>query len=305
MKKFALPLQRYDLKKWLPYVFLATSQLMVAFNVVGSKVVATHMPLLLAVFLRFSFATLIIFSLYLLKGDVKRSHFKLSGKQWLLLMAQGLSAGALFNLFLIMGLQYTSASMAGMIISTLPAVIAMAAVFFLKERLSTYQKIGILLAIFGLLVINQGNNGGLNLASHSQEFIGIMFILLSLIPETSYYLLSKKFPVELPMLVFSGILNGINVVALLPFMLFQPAATFANIDLTSVEILFLTGLASAVFYISWSKGIKHVSAANAGLFTALSPLMTVLIAALTLGEHINIYQGIGMLFVIFSILLSK
>ena len=115
-----------------PYLYLALAQLMVAFNVIGSKLIIHHASFLSAVFLRFLFASLIIFSLYLLKGDCKRTHFYLEKKQWLFLMIQGLCAGVFFNLLLMLGLQYTSASMAGLLISLLPAVIALSALIFLK-----------------------------------------------------------------------------------------------------------------------------------------------------------------------------
>lgn len=39
--------------RFTPYLFLTLSQLMVAFNVVGSKAVSSHISLLLAVFIRF------------------------------------------------------------------------------------------------------------------------------------------------------------------------------------------------------------------------------------------------------------
>ncbi len=294
----------FSLPNRAPYLFLTLAQLMVALNVVGSKIVVTHVSLLMAVFLRFLFATLVILGLYFLQGNVERSHFILPKKHWCLLISQGLCAGMLFNVFILMGLNYASASMAGMLISLLPAVIALSAVIFLKETLTSFQKAGIGLALIGLMIINQGANT--SSGTHGvHELLGVLFLLLALVPETTYYLLSKKHQNKLPVLVFAGLLNAINVICLLPIILIIEPSSFLHIDNITIEVLFLTGVASAFFYVFWAVGIKHVTATRAGMITALCPLMTIIIAWLFLGESISTIQMVGMLFVIASILLSS
>lgn len=289
---------------YMPYIFICLSQLMVACNVIASKLVVNHTSFITAVFLRFLFGTLIIFSLYFLQGNAKKQDFILPAKHWFMLILQGLCAGLLFNLFLIMGLQYTSASMAGMLISLLPAVIAAAAVIFLKEKLSFYQKGGIALAILGLLIINQGI-GSTQSKHNLHEMIGIILLLLALVPEAAYCLLSKIYQNKLPTLVFAGLINGINAICLLPIILLHEQGAIAHIDASSLEILFLSGVASTIFYSSWSMGIKKISASKAGLLTALNPLMTVILAAIILHEKINGLQMTGMIVVISSIILSN
>jgi len=291
-------------KSIAPYFFLCFAQLMVALNVIAGKLVVNHTSFLMAIFLRFSFATLIIFSLYFMQGDIKKSHFQLPKKHYLILLLQGLCAGLFFNLFLIMGLKYSSASMAGILISLLPAVIAVSAMLFLKEKLSTFQIVGIGLAFIGLWVINQGM-GTTQTAHNWHEIIGVIFLLLALVPETAYYLLSKLHQNQLPVLVFAGLINAINVICILPLVLWYEPSAFSQLDNTTLEILFLSGAASAIFYTSWSLGIKHVSATKAGLLTALCPIMTVVIAALFLHEKITNTQMLGMFIVIASIILSN
>lgn len=287
------------------YILLILAQLMVAVNVVGSKMVVSHTSLIAAIFLRFLFATIILSLIYYWQGDCQRAHFQLPKKHWILLILQGLCAGAFFNLFIMLGVNYTSASMAGMLISLLPAVIAISAMIFLKERLSRFQKIGIILAMVGLFFINQNPTATTSHINHFKQLLGVCFLLMALVPETAYYLLSKAYQFELPILVFASLLNGVNVLSLLPVLLLNEPNFFSRIDTFSFEVLFGTGVASALFYIFWSQGIKEISATRAGMLTALCPLMTLLIAALFLGESINFHQMIGMFFVILSVLLSN
>lgn len=286
------------------YLLLVIAQLMVAINVIGSKVVVSHASLLSAIFLRFFFATAILGFLYLWQGDVQREHFKLPKKHWFMLISQGLCAGFFFNLFILLGVNYTSASMAGMLISLLPAVIAISAMIFLKEQLSYFQKVGILLAMVGLVFINRDSLLTSSSVGQLHQLLGIFFLILALVPETAYYLLSKICQIDLPILVFSGLLNCINVICLLPILLVYEPSFISHIDQTTLQVLFGTGIASALFYICWSKGIKEVSATKAGMLTALSPLMTLVIAAIFLGETISFSQMIGMFFVLLSIWLS-
>jgi drug/metabolite transporter (DMT)-like permease len=67
-------------------------------------------------------------------------------------------------------------------------------------------------------------------------------------------------------------------------------------------VLILVGLSSALFYLFWNLGSAKIDGTSASLATALMPVCTVVIAALTLGESINVMQFIGMLLVISSIL---
>ena len=115
------------------YLCLFIAQLMVAINVVGSKVISTHVAVLPALFLRFSIATVVSFLMCFVIGRQKadwRALSLISKSGWLYLGLQGVCAGALFNAFIFWGLQTVSASLAGMILSLLPAVIAIIALFF-------------------------------------------------------------------------------------------------------------------------------------------------------------------------------
>lgn len=279
--------------------FLILGQLMVAINVVGSKYLTVHMSVLAVLFYRFFTATALL-SFFCWLKPAKSYHARyteLSRREWGLITAQALCAGVLFNLLMLVGLNYTQASVAGMIISVLPALIAVLAVIFLKERMSPLTSLATLTAVLGLMIINGQH---VTMGAHHQ-LLGDAIILVALIPEALYFLLSRYYQNRLPLFHLSLLMNGINCLALLPFLLVSGVSALTNIDHNGLQVVLITGSASAFFYVFWSMGAAYLPASKSSLFTAMSPLLIMLIAFLFLGESLTLSQGIGMALIIASV----
>ena len=225
----------------------------------------------------------------------------LSRSTWVVIIVQALCAGAFFNLLLLLGMKFTSASMAGIITSALPAIVVIASIVFLKERLTRRAGLSIGLAILGLIIINARN---LHL-EQSDHFLGDMIILLSLIPEAAYYILSKLHQNKLPVFLVSALMNGINVPVFCLILIFHQHPISLNLHAFQCVLLLIVGIASALFYVFWFLGSRKVHSTAAGLTTAFMPIATLIIATLFLKETISNVQFIGMLLVILSIVYSS
>ena len=104
-------------------------------------------------------------------------------------------------------------------------------------------------------------------------------------------------------------MNVVNLLVVLAVLLSTAVFSTKTILMPSLSIndmliLFAIGLASALFYVFWYLGCQHISGAAAGLFTAVMPVATLLIAWLFLGETILIVQMLGILLVLISIVLN-
>ncbi|KTD28695.1 DMT family transporter [Legionella maceachernii] len=281
--------------------FLILAQLMVGLNIVFSKCLVSSLPLLFILTLRFVLAAFILFPLHWLTPAKRlslRHHFsQLNRQDWYFIFAQALTAGVLFNCLMLLGLHYTDANVAGIITSALPATIALMCWLILKEQISKKKGGCILFATLGLLVIawDKWHKIGLH---HS--FFGDAIILLSLLPEATYYVLCKLHVNRLPVFLISSVINAINAVILLffiPFFSFNPLMLFASTWL----ILIFLGLSSGLFYVFWYFGARRVDGTMASLSTAIMPVATVMLAWLILGEQLSYLQGLGMGLVILSI----
>lgn len=285
----------------LGLVLVVLAQIMVAINIVTSKSLLTSIPSLTVLTVRFSLAALILFLLHLRSPNNKHSlilYFsQLKKKDWFYIAAQALTAGVLFNMLMLWGLQYTDANNAGIITSILPLIIALMSWFILGEKFSSRTFISILLVTLGLIIVSYGDYKGGDKFSLS----GYLLILLSLLPEALYYILSKLYRIPLPIFLLSALLNGINALILcllLPFASFSPL----NLHNDQVFSLLLLGLSSGLFYVFWYYGCEQVDGMLASLSTAIMPVSTIILAWLFLGEHFTLIQCLGVGVIISSVL---
>lgn len=281
--------------------YLVLAQTMVGLNIVSSKYLIASIPILFMLTLRFTLAAFILLPLHWLtparRFTIKHHFSTLKKRDWLFILAQAFSAGVLFNCLMLLGLHYTDANMAGIITSALPATIALMSWLILGEKISAKTSLCILFATLGLVIIASNKFKGVGL-NHS--FFGDAIILLSLLPEATYYILCKLHSNRLPVFLISAFLNGLNALVLFPLFFFFP---WNPAQLTSWDwfILLCLGLSSGLFYVFWSFGSQRVDGLLASLSTAVMPLATVILAWLLLGEQLTKMQCLGMSLVIFSI----
>ncbi len=286
-----------------PYALLASSQIMVGINIVGSKYLLSTLPVLFILTGRFLLATVFFGFFYVLKqnksSDLQTDWKKLNQRDWLLILGQAICAGVLFNFLMVLGLNYTNAQSAGIITSTLPALIAIIYWLILKERFTLKKIICVSFATFGLIAISMTKVKTGHVAS---SFLGNLLVFISLLPEATYYVLAKLPQNHLPIFLMATIINAINTAILLPIALWQIHWHVISFSGMTLLILIIISLASGLFYVCWFLGANKVDSTVAALATAIMPLSTVLIAWLALGEIITRYDLLGMGLVIMSII---
>src|SRR3990167_9040416 len=192
----------------LGMLYLMFAQIMVGVNIVFSKYVLVSLPILFVLTIRFTLASIILLPLHWLTPakslSIRHYFLQLTRKDWGFIMAQALSAGVLFNCLMLWGLQDTDANVAGIITSALPAMIALLSWVMLGEKISTKKCFCIGFATIGLVVIAYDKFDGFN-GTHS--FFGDAIILISLLPEAAYYILTKMHTSPLPVFLISSLLN--------------------------------------------------------------------------------------------------
>jgi drug/metabolite transporter (DMT)-like permease len=223
---------------------------------------------------------------------------QLSGRQWFWLVLQGLCGGCLFAFFLLWGMRYTTAAMAGVITSALPAMVIGLSVLFLGEKLHWRTGLCLCLAVAGLLVLNVPQLTDFN----QRQLLGDLIVFAALLPEGSYYLLAKKHHLPLPAMTQAFLINVINllVVALVFVAVLGLPGSLAR-ELAN-PLIWLVGGSTALFFILWTLGARMVSGTGAGFFTAMMPVSTLLLAAVFLHEAITIWAILGLLLVVASII---
>lgn len=287
-------------------LYLLIAQFIIGFNVVLVKSVIPHLSILLLLFIRFGFGSLMAL-LVNIKHNKTLLHKKdgsiLTKTDHVFLFAQALNAGFLFNLLMLIGLQYTTAGSASLIMSILPAAIAGLSVIFLKEKMNTSRILSIIFAVIGLIILNIHGAG---FTSAKQHLFGQFIVLLSVFPEAIFTILAKMHR------------SGISTLNKVIYMNFYNLIFFAAVSLWYLSTHpiphistddwlkgALYGINSILFYLFWFLGLQRVSAMTSGLYTAIAPCVTILAAYIFLGEAIHIEYIITFIFIFISIVIGS
>ncbi|WP_439294265.1 DMT family transporter [Lonepinella sp. BR2882] len=209
--------------------------------------------------------------------------------------------------FFINGLKYTSA-LAGSIfgILAMPLAIIMAAIFFQDERQRAKQKrfyVGSLIAIIGSLIFVFYSNKN---AQNSDFLLGSLFLATAIFIQSIQNLLVKQVARKLHAIVISA--STATLSGLLYLMLAIHTNRIEQLQQVNQGLLIglslagiygmLTGMLMA-FYIVQKQGVVVFN-----IIQLIIPLSTAVIGYFTLGEKINLYQGMGGIIVILGCILA-
>ena len=276
------------------YLFLSLGQVSIACNVITGKILNQSMPVFTYVGARF-FISMLIFGCLKIhyKAGIAKAGEVLSRKDWLMLLGQAMTAGLLFNVLFFTGLDYTTATSAGIIASTLPGVLAVLAFIILGERIDQYGLLGILLSVMGILIISLDNKGA---GSTQGSFLGDFLIFLSIVPEAYYSILGKQIGRKVTIIGSAFIVNLFAFIMLIPFMVYGLYTSDPSTwPLSNYPLIFVGGLTSVTFFIFWCRGLELVPANTAGIFGGVLPVSTCIMAVVFLGESFSWYDACGIL----------
>ena len=280
----------------LALIQLALAMAITGSNVVVGKLLAQAMPVPAVLFLRCVLAAAIMAPAGL-RGTLRPP------RGWMLgnIVVQAATGTVLYNLFLLAGLRRTGALQAGIVLSALPAVVALGAAAVLHERLSGRRWIAVALAAAGVAVVAFARNADLHGSA-----TGDALVMGSVVCEGSFVLLSRLAANRMAaarvifwMQVVSALLLAPFAVPLLPdawpaLMRPQIAALFA----------YHTISASVLCTLLWYAGMRRVPASLAGIFTIFLPVTSAVLAVLILGERFVPALGVGFVLTLASLTLA-
>ncbi|MCG8374308.1 MAG: DMT family transporter [Balneolales bacterium] len=256
----------------------------------------------------FSFNALrYFFAAALLIVAAKRAGFKISVKKehfWKL-VGIGLVGNLFYQVLFIIGMDFTLAANAAVILGTIPVWVALLSYFFTDEKLSLRKTAGIVLAFAGVVLIIVSRPEGLSLSSRS--LIGDIILLLSAIAWASYTILSKKYLKIYHSTQYSGFMALVGVIAL--FIVGVPSlikTDFNTISIAGYGGIVYSGLLSVgLSYLVWNRGIAKIGAVNTAIYQNLVPVLGVVFGVILLGEQLMVFQYIGGIFVILGIAITQ
>jgi drug/metabolite transporter (DMT)-like permease len=201
------------------------------------------------------------------------------------------------------GLTKISASLAAVIISTIPLVVPIGAYFLLHERVSVLNIVGILISFMGVLIVI------LNLDfSFNAEPSGMLLMLLAVFCAVGYTLMVKKLTERYNAYSITTYQNIMGTLMFLPLFLVFDLQDFATASHTAKAILNLGYLAifgSSIAFILFNYSVKTIGATRTETFSNLIPVLTAVFAWFMLGEELGLKKIIGIGVVLAGLFLSQ
>lgn len=204
------------------------------------------------------------------------------------------------------GLVTAQASTTAWIVATIPIFTALLGWLVLKEKLGWLKGLGIGLAAGGVLVVVSGGNLAGIFSGHFGA-PGDLLILLSAPNWAVFSVLSRRGLGQHPPAWMMLWVMGIGWLLSNP--LFFGTGGLAEVARLTPEgwlaVAFLGVICSGVAYIFWYDALAVLPATQVGAFIYLEPLVTVVVAALLLGEPITWASLVGGAVILLGIFLVQ
>jgi drug/metabolite transporter (DMT)-like permease len=255
-----------------------------------TKVSAREIPPLTLAFLRFVVATLALLPLAWARGGTKRlpQPVPVAPLFWM-----ALTGIAFFTVAFNYALVNASATQGALIYALGPAAIAVGAVLVLRERLSAWRTLGIVLSTVGVgIVILAGKEGG---GEAPNPLLGA-FWMVGAISAWAVYTICAKRLAEADQVIITTCISGLGALMLLPLAAFEMfrVEQYTMPSLKAwIGLLFLGIIASSLAYVAYNYALRVLDASLVGVFTNLDPIVGVLTAALFLNESLQTWQIAG------------
>ena len=243
---------------------------------------------------------LIAGSLLLLLACFLHRPIPTSATIWLGVLAVGLTATSLGFFGMFYGGGLISPGIATVLANTQPLIAAVIAYFWLKEKLSSRQKIGLMLGFLGIIFIsvNFGSDEG------SISIIGVIYILIGAIGVALGNVILKWLAGRGDVWMLMGLQLVIGSVPLFLFhYVFENTHVVAwNISFV-VALLTLSIFGTAAVAALWFALLERVELGRINVFTFLTPVFGLIIGNVYFSETLEKHNLIGITLCMMSIYL--
>ena len=215
-------------------------------------------------------------------------------KDELLMVACGVLGGSLYFIPENFAVQVGSVNDISFILCTSPLFTMFLAILFCKEKLTKPLAIGSIIALIGVSFIIFGGNN--ECATASNRVLGDALALLSTACFGAYCLLLRPLGLKYA-------LTSIPLFIITPW--HYPVENFLTDLPVTFNLLFLGLVASFFCFGAWSFVTEKVGAVKIANYNYFSPICTVIISAIFLGEKRTIEAAIGSVLILIGVFFAN
>ena len=258
----------------------------------SARVIVAEAPALAALALRFTLSGLLAVAIAAALGQT----WRLTRAQWKATVIFGVCQNALYLGLFFVAMQTIEASLAAIVASSMPLLVAAAAWVGRGERLAPQAVIGLMAGLAGVaLILGTRATGGADPFGMALCVVGVLALTVATLSVRSAASGGNVLMiVGLQMLIGSAVLWGPVATLGIPAFDLSP-----RLILAFVYTLLVPGLAATFV---WFLLVNRIGATRAATFHFLNPVFGVAIAAVVLDEKIRALDMLGVVIVTLGIL---
>ena len=262
----------------------------------SAKILVTAASPLMVLSLRFFISGLLGIALARMLGQ----KIQLNKGEWTVVVIIGISQNAIYLAFNFIAMQWIEASLAAIIASLLPLVVAAVCWIFLGEKTGFKGMLGLIVGFGGVLVIM------LDKLSSSNAYLGMTLCLIAvaaLAGATLY--VGRMMSLNNNVVMIVGLQMLVGSITLFPFSLIFETWNIEWSTSFVLAFLYTTLVPGLLGTLIWFFLVRRIGPVKAATFHFLNPFFGVLVAALILSEPLSMSDGIGVTIIMAGILLVQ
>jgi drug/metabolite transporter (DMT)-like permease len=282
------------------YLALNATIIFWGLSFVATKIALESIPLFTLVFARFSLA-----SCFLLVFLVQRGFPEFTGKDHVNVFLIALFEPGLYFVFETLGLKYTTAQKASLIIATIPVAVVIFSALFLGEKTRVTGLFGICLSLTGIAVLILGDPqfkwvmGG--------SMLGDILLIGAVISAALYIVSARKLGQTRSPFEITSLQIMYGAIFYAPAFFWElPNIQWSAISGRSLgALVYLTFFATVSGFLCYNFALSRVPASHAAVFINGIPVVTALGAWMLLGEKLTMIQAAGGGIVLIAVFLTN
>ncbi len=283
----------------LPHAMLITAAVFWGLNPILMKIGLAEIDPLPFNTLRLFWGIIIMFPVLLASGSWKPVPFS----HFVRLFALPVAGFFLFQVLFSFGVAATSASVASVILGTLPIMVALITLIFRTEKVTVFKLAGIAATFMGVIILSAGGKGGLS--SGGTYLAGVVFLAASEFFYGIYTVFIR--PVIREYSIFQVVFIGMTM-ALILFAAFSFPRYGVSLYFHASPAVYGSSLFSGIFALVlgntlWSAGVKRIGGIRASVYGNLPPVCGVAGGFVLLGERLTAVQLAGAAVILTGIIL--
>lgn len=295
---------RPSTQRLFAYACLALSMSLTGSYVALSKPLVAALPVFLLAWMRFGIAAVAMLPWLRRPADEP----PISRRTRTLLFLESFLGNFLFSICMLFGVGLTSAVSAGVVMASIPAVIALMSWLFLRERISARMWLAAGCAVLGLALLAFSRSGPASAggAAGHYQWLGNLLVFGAVLCEGFYAVIGKKLTGSLTPKRISALINLWGFTLMTPFGLyFAIGFDFGAVPVGIWLLLVFYALAASMGTVwLWMTGAQYLPASQGGIFTVMLPISAALVGVLALGETLSGLQMLAFGIALLGIVLT-